>query len=129
MKALSIRQPYAWAIVQGHKPVENRTWWTTFRGPVLIHAGKTIDEAGCLDVAAILQITHFTVRQYANLTGGIVGIATIVDCVEKFDSPWFSGPFGFVLKDARPLPFLTMCGQLGFFDVDDDLLRRNYGWK
>jgi len=37
--SLSIRQPWAWLIVQGHKPIENRTWPTTYRGPLLIHAG------------------------------------------------------------------------------------------
>ncbi len=39
MKALSVRQPFAWAIVHGGKDVENRSWATSYRGPVLIHAG------------------------------------------------------------------------------------------
>jgi ASCH domain len=38
MKALPIRQPYAWLIVNGHKDIENRAWPTKFRGRVLIHA-------------------------------------------------------------------------------------------
>jgi hypothetical protein len=42
MRTLSIRQPWAWLIVNGHKPVENRDWATSFRGPVLIHAGLTM---------------------------------------------------------------------------------------
>lgn len=41
MKALSIRQPYAWLIVNGFKDIENRDWPTKFRGRVLIHAGAT----------------------------------------------------------------------------------------
>ena len=40
MKALSIRQPWAWLIVCGHKPLENRSWPTPYRGPLLIHAAK-----------------------------------------------------------------------------------------
>src|SRR3972149_11819690 len=43
MKALSIIQPWAWLIVHGHKPVENRRWPTSFRGQFLIHAGKKFD--------------------------------------------------------------------------------------
>ena len=43
MKAISIRQPWAWLIVHGYKDVENRTWATKHRGPILIHAGKTLD--------------------------------------------------------------------------------------
>lgn len=41
--ALSIRQPWAWLIVNNHKPVENRSWPTSFRGRFLVHAGKTRD--------------------------------------------------------------------------------------
>jgi hypothetical protein len=42
----------------------------------------------------------------------------IVDCVRKSDSKWFYGLFGFVLKDPRPLPFMAVRGQLGFFEVN-----------
>ena len=44
MKALSIMQPWAWLIANGHKDIENRSWPTRYRGPVLIHAGKREDE-------------------------------------------------------------------------------------
>jgi hypothetical protein len=47
--------------------------------------------------------------------GGIVGEATILDCVTRHESEWFTGPFGFVLGDQKPLPFLPMKGRLGFF--------------
>jgi hypothetical protein len=47
--------------------------------------------------------------------GGIVGIAEIVGCVTKYDSEWFFGPYGFVLANARPLPFMPCRGMLGFF--------------
>ena len=40
VKAITIRQPFAWLIVHGHKPVENRIWETKFRGPIAIHAAK-----------------------------------------------------------------------------------------
>ena len=46
MKALSVRQPWAWAIVAGWKPIENRTWATDYRGPLLIHAGRREDPDG-----------------------------------------------------------------------------------
>jgi hypothetical protein len=39
----------------------------------------------------------------------------IVDCVTKSASKWFFGKFGFVIKDAKPLPFSPCKGQLGFF--------------
>ena len=43
MKILSIRQPWAALIVHGFKETENRTWSTSYRGPVLIHAALKVD--------------------------------------------------------------------------------------
>ncbi|MNQ62267.1 ASCH domain protein [compost metagenome] len=40
MKALSIRQPWAWLIIHGGKDVENRSWHTKHRGRFLVHAAK-----------------------------------------------------------------------------------------
>jgi hypothetical protein len=62
---------------------------------------------------------------HANLeTGGIVGIAEIVDCVTGHSSKWFEGPFGFVLRKRRPLPFVKWTGALGLRDAPKTLLRR-----
>lgn len=41
MKTLTICQPYAELIARGEKRVENREWPTRYRGPLLIHAGKS----------------------------------------------------------------------------------------
>ncbi len=49
MKALSLRQPWAWACVFGGKDVENRQWNTSHRGRFLIHAAK-----GC----TLAEYTH-----------------------------------------------------------------------
>lgn len=38
MKVLTIRQPFASLIVEGHMPLENRPWRTRHRGLLLIHA-------------------------------------------------------------------------------------------
>ena len=44
MKALSVNQPWAWLIVKGYKPLENRDWDTKYRCRIMIHAGKRIDK-------------------------------------------------------------------------------------
>jgi hypothetical protein len=51
--------------------------------------------------------------------GGIVGEVEIADCVTEHSSPWFTGPYGFVLRNARILPFKPLPGALRFFDVDE----------
>jgi hypothetical protein len=120
MKAISIRQPWAWLIVHGHKDVENRTWPTHFRGPVLIHAGATMTKAdyeACVIFISGMQ-TSWRLPAYDILKaqcGGIVGEAEIVDCVTQSESPWFVGEFGFVVRDARPLAFQRCKGALSFF--------------
>ncbi len=114
MKALSIMQPWAWLIVAGHKDIENRTWRTSFRGSVLIHAGKKFDgpdDAQEWDWPQIERPCDFDM-------GGIVGEAEIVGCVTESRSPWFRGPFGFLIRNARPLPFRPCRGALGFFTPD-----------
>ncbi len=124
MKALSIKQPWSWLIVNGHKDIENRDWLTRFRGPVFIHAGKSFDGASLRVVKATIEYleSDFSITLPSSFEmGGIVGIAEIVDCVEESESPWFCGTYGFVIKNARPLPFTPLRGQLGFFDVPREI--------
>lgn len=101
VKALSIKQPYPHHIFHDGKDVENRDWPTRGRGWFIVHAGVSKSELDRDD------------PDYPR--GGIVGMARIVDCVTEMDSRWFFGKFGFVLRDAFPVPLIPCKGQLGFF--------------
>ncbi len=114
MRILSIRQPWAWLIVNGHKDIENRSWPTKVRGPFLVHAGLKLAEEDYDQIAAWSNI-HLPPRGEIE-RGGIVGQSTIIDCIEDHGSPWFFGPYGFVLAQSKPLPFHPMRGRLGFFN-------------
>jgi ASCH domain len=61
MKAPSIRQRWAWLIVNGHKDIENRAWPTKFRGRVLIHASKGMTRGG----ASMTSLTNLLCCFYA----------------------------------------------------------------
>ncbi|MEA3414869.1 MAG: hypothetical protein U9R02_01735 [Thermodesulfobacteriota bacterium] len=118
MKALSIQQPWAWAILHG-KPVENRTWPTRFTEQFLIHAGKKFYHEGyrwLLDNRNLFtaELPHRDVFQY----GGFVGKSRVVD---YHPSPFFFGPRGFVLIDSQSIVFIPYRGQLGFFDVPKEI--------
>ena len=127
--AISIRQPWAWAILHAGKDIENRDWRTSFRGPVCIHAAKgmtraeydaanhSIQEAvGRVD-QEWLDLWHgVTPAPYKLERGGIVGVAEITDCISGSRSPWFFGRWGFVLTNARRVEFIQCKGALGFFD-------------
>ena len=116
MRALSILQPWAWLIVHGPKDIENRKWSTSYRGRFLVHAGKGFDREGYVFVRA----TRPDIRMPAPSEfgrGGVVGMATIVDCVTESSSWWFNGPQGFVLTERRALPFMPWRGQLSWFQI------------
>jgi len=119
MKALSIRQPWAWLIVNGYKDIENRSWNTKYRGPVLIHASARAvapeDYLEALSISRSLGV-HLPGRDEFRY-GGIVGMATITGTCESSPSPWFFGPVGFQLKDARVLAFYPLRGRLSFFET------------
>lgn len=117
MRTLSIRQPWAWLIVNGHKDVENREWSTDYRGPLLIHASKTVRRGEYAEQARDIE-EAFGIRVPAldDLPlGGIVGIATLTDCADTSDSPWWTGDTAWSLRDARPLPFHPCPGALRLF--------------
>lgn len=40
IRALTLTQPWASLMVAGHKTIETRSWSTTYRGPLIIHAAK-----------------------------------------------------------------------------------------
>ena len=120
MIALSVRQPWAWLIVNGYKDVENRTWSTKCRGEILIHAGKTFDLQGYCWVYQNIDVKLPSRSSFYR--GGIVGKVTITDCVTELDSEWFVGPFGFVLKDACTIPFYEIPGRLSFFEVSKEAI-------
>jgi hypothetical protein len=134
VKAISVRAPWWWAILNG-KPVENRDWYTSQRGRVYIHASKfwKIDEisddwddikhmAAQDNLALPLPVGNEAARNLCTTMrdagGCLVGTVEIIDCVRQHPSAFFVGKFGFVLRDPIALPKPIPCkGALGFFDV------------
>lgn len=135
MKALSIRQPWPWAILNGNKRLENRDWKSTnpnlrFRGTFLIQTSLTFDRDDVDTVRGIFsemglpplsvprpRLLHANDPDNPYPLGGIVGQADVVDIVTRSDSPWFFGPLALVLDNVKPLPFVPCKGALGFFKV------------
>lgn len=124
MKALSIRQPWAWLIVNGYKDVENRTWPTKFRGRIYVHAGRTFDYDGfnrlCMNPWRLLNgvdVNDWATQAVYPTRSAIIGEVDIMDCITKSSSPWFQKPYGFVLANPRAYDKPIPCkGALGFFE-------------
>ena len=120
--ALSIRQPWAWLIIHAGKDIENRSWPTHRRGRVLVHASKGMTRAeyeAAYDFVRCDVDSKIAMPTFESLQrGGVIGEVEIADCVTCSKSPWFCGPYGFVLKNPKPLPFHPFKGALGFFVCD-----------
>lgn len=132
MKALTICQPYAHLIVRGDKLVENREWFTSYRGPLLIHAGKSREWMDDEDEA------EFEAGGDPLIFGAVVGRAHLIAClhidrIERGDyhesHPWLSGhahtngTYCWVLENVQrfktPIPFK---GAQGLWEFPDALL-------
>lgn len=127
MRALSVRQPWAWAILHAGKDIENRDWPTKFRGTVALHAAKGLTREEHLWASMdIEERSGLRPPAYPMLAerGFIVGLVDIVGCVTEFHSPWFQGEYGFVLENPRPLASpIYYKGALGFWPVPAELER------
>lgn len=138
MKGLSVRAPWWWAILHG-KPVENRDWYTSFRGRFYLHASKwwkpgeisddwdDMKSMGVQDNLPLpLPVGNQAARDHCvamrDAGGCLVGTVEIVDCVRSHSSAFFVGEYGFVLRNPvafkRPIPFK---GALGFFEVPEGI--------
>jgi hypothetical protein len=120
--ALSVRQPWAWAIIFAGKDIENRSWQAVNhglrqRGRIAIHAAKgmTRDEyEGASEFMARLGIKCPAPADL--LRGGIIGSVEVIDVVSESDSPWFFGPRGLVLRNPEVWTFIPAVGALGYFE-------------
>lgn len=140
MKALTITNPWAWAIVHldvAHLPpgkfpkrIENRDWYHPYMEgkQFAIHTSKNtydqlgakwMDEQGYMTREAISQAPEYNIR------GHIIGLARLVRHVHPsvedplLHDPWFMGPYGLVLRDVirltEPIPAR---GRTLWWDVD-----------
>ena len=126
MKILSVRQPWAWLLFNG-KDIENRTWRTSYRGPLLIHASLGKDPEDFMPKQSEYIESAGIVIPEDLPRGAIVGSVNLSGVAEAGDttSPWFEGPYGFKMEDAVEFEQPIQCrGQLGIRDVSDSLMAR-----
>lgn len=127
IKALSIRQPWAWLIVNGIKGVENRDWFSTHRGRLLVHASQGMTCREYDECAELLEKIRPTVRlpNFDQLPrGGLVGAVSMIGCTTSHPSPWFFGDYGFIFEDPVAFTLIPCKGRLGIFVPPADALAR-----
>lgn len=128
--ALSVRQPWAWAIIHAGKDIENRSWQAVNhglrqRGRIAVHAAKGLAKTEYEDARDTINEILAAAPDFGLrcpeardlLRGGIIGTVGVVDVVTESDSDWFFGPRGLVLRNPLPLrDFIPAVGALGYFN-------------
>lgn len=119
MKALSVRQPWASAIISGAKQIENRTWAPPedlLGSRIWIHAARSLSsdpEALALCCANVEDLV------LGAILGSVVIDSVVTDDPRDRFGPWWSGPVGWILRDPIPLAQpIPMSGRLGLWWPD-----------
>jgi len=117
LMALSIRQPYAEAIIRGEKVEEYRSWSTNHRGPLVIHAASTKPRPA--DLAQYPRVDPGEL-----VYGALVGVVDVVDVL--FDN--HEECYVWILEKPRKLAEPLVCkGKLNLWQVPRDLAERMAG--
>lgn len=116
VKAITLIQPWASLIVDLRKPWETRSWYTTHRGPVAIHAGAKVDREAC---------ENFGYDPATIPTRAVLGIANLVRCVQFLHpdvqpdpyGDYCPGRFGFEMREVKKFAVpISAKGALGFWE-------------
>ncbi len=136
MKAITVRQPWAWAIMHAGKDVENRSRNIagTYRGLLVIHQGKRPIPASDPGRDLILRLTgRLPLIEDPRTLGAALGIVELVDVVPphprcSYCTPWAEERcWQLELRKPRwfpePIPYR---GQLGLWEFPQHLLPEGF---
>ena len=120
--ALSVRQPWAWAIIHGGKVIENRSLGS-------IKAGRMTTGRICIHAASGMKeeeyrYAHWRLAQHGVacprpdmlVRGGIIGRVDVTGIITSSDSEWFSGSAGLTLANPEAIDPVPARGALGYFE-------------
>jgi hypothetical protein len=130
LKALSICQPWAYLIVTGDKRIENRSWPTRHRGSLVIHAGlnrdayhQAVEKYGLAALEQKWGLPKLGDEHF----GVLCGLVTVVDCEPleaALGQPYATGPWCWILENARQFPPIPFKGTLGLFTLPAAIAER-----
>ena len=128
---LTICQPWAWAILAGHKTVENRNWATRYTGPLVIHSGAS--RAWMREGLEFLERRGLRPKREELVMGSLLGVVQLTDCsgvAQHQANPYAFGPICWEMLQPRrfeePVPYK---GQLGIWRVPRALIEQALGGK
>ncbi|MEO0865523.1 MAG: hypothetical protein AAFY39_13240 [Pseudomonadota bacterium] len=120
--ALSVRQPSAWAIIAGHKPIENRSLGSIRAGRmgpgrIALHAAAGLTKEEFRYLYWRLEKHGVQCPHPLDLPrGAIIGSVEVTGIITESDSERFGGAAGLTLKDPEPCDPIPAPGALGYFE-------------
>lgn len=143
MKAISLIEPYATLIKNNQKKIETRSWKTTYRGELLIHASKAKTPKEWQNNKELMNLLDAPISSY----GQIICKCKLVDCIKmtkeyidkiKVEKPieylceiYKEGRYAWVLEDIKPItPSFYAKGNLNIWEWSkekqlEDILRKS----
>lgn len=151
IRILTLQEPWATLVASGRKPFETRTWSTTFRDFLAVHAGRTVQWAA---VEKLRKLGVDLPTDFSATVGRILAVAKLRDCrpllatkedveratclgvderrlAEYFGGPFDGGPFltadgkpiqAWCLEDVVRIPPILFKGMQGLRPVPPELL-------
>lgn len=130
MKAMTLWQPWAILLVCGEKKYETRTWATSYRGPLAIHAAKIFPKEElelCYIEPFKSSLSNIGIANpLTELTrGAVIGIAELIDCIKITETfiqslqgtkeysfgDFEVGKYAWVLADVRQIKPVPAAGR------------------
>ncbi|BAQ63952.1 ASCH domain-containing protein [Geminocystis sp. NIES-3709] len=123
MKVITIHQPWAWAIAEGFKTVENRTWQTNYRGLLAIHAGKSKKSLKYLDTVKELTGVENPKLRF----GEIIAVVNLTNITIFTHTEWekwaVKGQYHWLLRNPVKVEPIKINGQMGLWELNNKLIR------
>lgn len=120
LRALSVKPPYAYALVTGEKDIENRKWKPAVERIgewIAIHASSQFTASQHRKTMALMP-ARLRVSSEELTTSAIIGLVRLAGVTTTSRSKWFEDKFGWLVTDAimlkKPIP---MHGKLGLWRV------------
>lgn len=130
MKVISIQEPYATLISLGHKKIETRSWKTSYRGEILIHASiskqflKSIKDKEVLDLIKNIDLNYGKIICKAKLTDCIEMTKDFIEKTKNNKKEYSLGiyeekRYAWILDDIKPLnKHIPIKGKLGLWEYE-----------
>lgn len=106
MKALTLTQPWATLVALGAKKIETRSWSTTYRGPLAIHAGAGLSSIG--GAQGLMELCRSESFRSVLLAAGFLGtpelprgaIVATCELIDIYQIPDYHPLTGFYADDS-----------------------------